>query len=217
MSTQLPPSDRSRVRRGADLAHYDAAVVRAIIDDSYLCHVAFHDDAGVRCIPMACWREDDHLLIHGSNGSSMVRHLAAGAQACVTITHLDGLVLARSAFNHSMNYRSVVIHGCFEVVPAERKAELLDLFMDHIAPGRRHTARPGDASELAATTLLRMPLGDAAAKVRTGAPEDKEEDLGRDVWAGVLPIGVLRGAPLPDGLQRGEAPSYVRSWAGAGA
>ena len=215
MTQHPPPSDRSRMRRSADLAHYDPATVRRIVDASHVCHVAFFDGRSTFCIPTACWRVDDHLLIHGSNGSRMVRVLAEGAEACVSITHLDGLVLARSAFNHSMNYRSVVIHGRFETAAAADKARLLDLFMEHLAPGRSDEARRGDRSELAATTLLRIPLAEAVAKIRTGGPQDSEADMALDVWAGVLPIGAVRGTPQPDGATAGELPSYVRAWHGA--
>jgi nitroimidazol reductase NimA-like FMN-containing flavoprotein (pyridoxamine 5'-phosphate oxidase superfamily) len=213
MSQNLPPSDRSRVRRVADRGHYDRETIHAIVDAAWLCHVAFADEHGVHCIPTACWREGDHLYIHGSNGSRMLKALT-GQGACVTITHLDGLVLARSAFHHSMNYRSVVVHGCFEVLPAEHKAESMNRFMDHIAVGRRHEARPGDANELAATTLLRIPLAEASAKIRIGGPKDDAADMARDVWAGVLPMAMVGGQPLPDGVER-RAPDYVRGWAGS--
>lgn len=213
-SSDLPPSDRSRVRRVADRARYDRGTVHAIVDEAYVCHVAFGDAHGVHCIPTACWREDDHLYIHGSNGSRMLKALLA-SEACVTITHMDGLVLARSAFNHTMNYRAVVVHGRFEPVPAEHKAESLHRLMDHIAPGRRHEARAGDANELAATTVLRLPLAEASAKVRSGGPEDDEADLSLDVWAGVLPLRTVRGEPLRDGAGGGAVPAYVNAWAGA--
>ena len=198
MSDHLPPSARTRIRRIANNADYDPATVHAIVDDAYVCQVSFIDDeGGVHCIPTACWRDAEHLVIHGSNGSRMVRRLVDGAPVCVAITHVDALVLARSAFNHSMNYRSVMIYGQFERVPDEAKPALLDRFMDHIAPGRRHEVRPGDANELAATTLLRLPLREAAAKVRRGGPEDDEADLALDVWAGVVPLARRYGAPVP--------------------
>jgi len=213
MSQNLPPSDRSRVRRVADRGRYDRETIHAIVDAAYLCHVAFADEHGVLCIPTACWREGDHLYIHGSNGSRMLKALTT-RDASVTITHLDGLVLARSAFRHSMNYRSVVVLGCFEVVPAEHKAEAMNRFMDHIAAGRRHEARPGDANELAATTLLRIPLAEASAKIRTGGPKDDADDMQRELWAGVLPLAMVGGQPQPDGVER-CAPDYVRHWAGS--
>jgi nitroimidazol reductase NimA-like FMN-containing flavoprotein (pyridoxamine 5'-phosphate oxidase superfamily) len=213
MTNPNPPSDRSRIRRVADRARYDRETVHAIVDAAYVCHVSFSDAKGVHCIPTACWREDDHLYIHGSNGSRLLKRLLDG-EVCVTITHVDGLVLARSAFNHSMNYRSVVVHGRFEPVPAEHKVEALHRLMDHIAAGRRHEARPGDASELAATTVLRLPLAESSAKVRTGGPEDDEADMALDVWAGVLPLLTVCGEPQRDGLDDGVVPAYVKAWAG---
>ena len=212
MTDHPPPSARTRIRRIARNADYAPGTVRAIVDDAHVCQVAFvDDDGGVHCIPTACWRDGDHLVIHGSNGSRMVRRLAAGAPVCVTIALVDGLVLARSAFNHSMNYRSVIVYGRFECVPDERKAALMDRFMDHLVPGRRDEARPGDANELAATTLLRLPLREAAAKVRRGGPEDDEADLALPVWAGVVPIARAFGAPVPAaGVTRPE-PASVRA------
>ncbi len=212
MSQNLPPSDRSRVRRVADRGHYDRETVHAIVDAAYLCHVAFGDEHGVHCIPTACWREGDHLYIHGSNGSRMLKALT-GQGACVSITHLDGLVLARSAFHHSMNYRSVVVHGRFELVPDEHKAESMNRFMDHVAAGRRDEARPGDANELAATTLLRISLAEASAKIRAGGPKDDAADMQREVWAGVLPLALVGGQPQADGVER-RAPDYVQEWQG---
>lgn len=206
------PSDRTRIRRIADNARYDKATLYAIVDAAYVCHVAFADDKGTHCIPTACWREGDHLYIHGSNGGRLIKLLAKGTQACVTITHVDGLVLARSAFHHSMNYRSAVVYGCFEAVTD--KAAALDALMHHLAPGREHEARPGNSKELAATTVMRISLAEAACKVRTGGPNDDVEDLQLPVWAGVLPLTMTRGAPVPDGLHIQPAPAYVRGWDG---
>lgn len=213
MSTTEPtsPTARTRVRRVAHRGHYDRTTLHAILDEAYVCHIAFADDHGVHCIPTACWREGDHLYIHGSNGSRMLRLAGSGAQVCVTVTHLDGLVLARSAFNHSMNYRSAVIYGAFEIVPDSQKPAVLDTFMEVLAPGRSQQARPGNAKELAATTVLRIPLDEAACKVRTGGPKDDAEDLELPVWAGVLPMGLL---PLPPVVEAAPAgtPDYVREW-----
>lgn len=212
MTSHPPPSDRSHVRRVPDRGHYDAATVHEIIDAAYFCHVAFVDNAGVHCIPTACWREGRYLYVHGSNGSRMLRVLSAGAEACVTITHLDGLVLARSAFHHSMNYRSVVVHGRFECVTQEEKASALDYFLNHLAPGRHLEVRPGDVRELAATTVLRMPLTEASAKIRAGGPKDDATDMEIDVWAGVLPLTLKAGPPQPDGNIVREAPAYGQAW-----
>lgn len=218
MTDAEPPSARTRIRRIPANAHYDAATVQAIVDDAYVCHVSFADDeGGVHCIPTACWRDGEHLVIHGSNGSRLVKRLAAGAPACVAITHVDGLVLARSAFSHSMNYRSVVVYGAFERVADADKPALLDRFMDHVAPGRRHEARPGDANELAATTLLRLSLREAAAKIRRGGPTDDEADLALPVWAGVVPIARVFGEPVPDAGVDRPVPAGVRALLARGA
>ncbi len=214
VATQGAPSSRTRVRRIAQRADYDPATLHAILDAAYVCHVAFADAQGVHCIPTACWREGDHLYIHGSNGSRMLKLAAEGAQVCVTVTHIDGLVLARSAFNHSMNYRSAMIYGAFKVVADDHKSAALDAFMEHIAPGRMHEARAGNRNELAATTVLRLPLDEAVAKVRAHGVKDDEEDLDRPIWAGVLPMALQSLAPERDDdlLSDGE-PAYVREWA----
>lgn len=219
MNTPLatPPSDRTRIRRVAENAHYDRDTLYAIVDAAYVCHVAFADDKGTHCIPTACWREGDHLYIHGSNGGRLIKLLGQGVQACVTITHIDGLVLARSAFNHSMNYRSAMVYGSFEAVAD--KAAALDAFMHHLAPGREHEARPGNAKELAATTVMRISLLEAACKVRSGGPNDDDEDMHLAVWAGVLPLVQQHCAPVPDVLTAAHnpqpEPGYVRQWASA--
>lgn len=206
------PSERTRVRRSAHNAHYDAATLHAIIDDAYLCHVAFSDDKGTHCIPTACWREDGHLYIHGSNGSRMLKRLTE-SETCVTITHLDGLVLARSAFNHSMNYRSAMIYGRFEVVNDEvERHRSLEAFMEKLAPGRQAEVRPGNDKEYAATTVMRIALDEAACKVRSGGPNDDEEDLQWPVWAGVLPWARTPLAPVRDIGCDIEAPPYVQQW-----
>ncbi len=207
----MPPSERTRVRRVADRGRYDRATLHAILDDAYLCHVAFADDRGTHCIPTACWREGEHLYIHGSNGSRMLKLAATGSQVCVCVTHLDGLVMARSAFHHSMNYRSAVIYGSFEVVDGAAKAAAMDAFLERIAPGRSAQARPGDVNELAATTVLRIGLDEAAAKIRSGGPKDDESDLALPVWAGVLPMALQGLQPVPDGVQ-GSLPEYVARW-----
>lgn len=205
------PSARTRVRRVAHRGHYDRTTLHAILDEAYVCHIAFADEHSVHCIPTACWREGDHLYIHGSNGSRMLKLAGSGAQVCVTITHIDGLVLARSAFNHSMNYRSAVIYGAFDVVPDAQKPAVLDTFMEVLAPGRSRQARPGNAKELAATTVLRIPLDEAACKVRTGGPKDDVEDLDLPVWAGVLPMALLPLPPVVEAAPVGT-PDYVQEW-----
>jgi len=207
-----PPSARTRVRRIPEYARYDAATVHGIVDAAVMCHVAFADADGVHCIPTGCWRQGEHLYIHGSNGSRMLKRLQAGAAAAVTITLLDGLVLARSAFNHAMNYRSVVIYGAFAVVPDDEKPAAVAAFLEHILPGRQASIRPGDANELAATTVLRIGLHESSAKVRQGPPEDKAEDLDWPVWAGVLPLRLTPLDPQPDPGCTQAPPAHVAGW-----
>jgi nitroimidazol reductase NimA-like FMN-containing flavoprotein (pyridoxamine 5'-phosphate oxidase superfamily) len=207
-----PPSARTRVRRIPEYARYDTAAVHAIVDAAFLCHIAFSSADGVHCIPTACWRQDRHLLIHGSNGSRMIKALQSGAEAAVNITLIDGLVLARSAFNHAMNYRSVVIYGQFTAIPDSEKAAAVAGFLQHILPGRQELIRPGSAKELAATTVLRIALDEAAAKVRVGVPEDDAEDMDWPVWAGVLPLALLPQAPQRDPLCAVPPPEHVQAW-----
>ena len=217
MTAAMPPSDRTRVRRITENANYERATLHAIIDDAYLCHIAFSDAKGAHCIPTACWREGEHLYVHGSNGGRLDKLLALGAQVCVTITHLDGLVLARSAFNHSMNYRSAMIYGAFERVTgeADKRASML-AFMDKIAAGRQADIRAGSDKEFDATTILRIALDEAACKVRSGGPVDDAEDMAITAWAGELPLVVQRGAPVRHDAGNAAEPAYVRDWVSAG-
>lgn len=209
------PSPRTQVKRIARNASYDPALLHAIVDAAWLCHIAFADAQGNHCIPTACWRSGDYLYIHGSNGSRMLKALAA-QDCCVTITHLDGLVMARAAFNHSMNYRSAMIYGRFETVGEAGKRPALEAFMEHLAPGRQAQVRAGNEQEYAATTVMRIALLEAACKVRSGPPNDDDADLGIAVWAGVLPLALARGVPQPDARGTAELPpqlpDYVCAW-----
>ena len=205
------PSTRTQVRRGAPKASYDPAVLHAIVDAAYVCQIAFADAHGVHCIPTACWRDGDYLYIHGSNGSRMLQCLME-QDCCVTIVHVDGLVLARSAFSHTMNYRSAMVYGRFEAVGEPTKRQALEDFMEHLAPGRQAQVRPGNDKEYAATTVLRIPLAEAVCKVRSGPPADDEEDMGIAAWAGVLPLAQARGTPVPDPHCALPAPEHVLAW-----
>jgi nitroimidazol reductase NimA-like FMN-containing flavoprotein (pyridoxamine 5'-phosphate oxidase superfamily) len=208
-----PPSARTRIRRVAENADYQRSTLHAIIDAAYVCHIAFVDDKGTHNIPTACWREGEHLYIHGSNGGRLLKLLGAGTQACVAITHVDGLVLARSAFNHSMNYRSAMVYGHFERVEADAdKRAALDAFMDKLAPGRTAEIRRGNDKEFAATTVMRIALIEAVCKVRTGPPIDDAEDMEIPVWTGVLPLLQTHAAPVVDAAGPGDVPAYVRQW-----
>ncbi len=193
-----PPSPRATVRRVPQRADYDFEAIAAILDEAWVAHVGMAADGQPFVLPMACWREGDRLLLHGATSSRLMRHLASGAPMCVAVTLLDGLVLARSAFHHSMNYRSVVVLGRAEPLEGAAKAAALDAFVERVEPGRSGRVRRSSAQELKATMVLAVPLAEASAKVRTGGPKDDAEDLGRPVWAGVVPIREVRGEPVED-------------------
>lgn len=199
MTISSAPSSRTRVRRLPDRAHYDANAVNAIVDASIICSVAFQIDGAVHAIPTIHWREGEHLYIHGAKASRMLKALTQG-EACITIALVDGLVLARSAMHHSMNYRSVVIYGRFEPVtdPVEKQRSLR-AFIDGLYPGRWDTLRPISDKELNATSVLRIPLTEASAKIRDGGVKDDEEDLSWPVWAGVMPLDAVVGTPRTEG------------------
>jgi uncharacterized protein len=192
----LLQTDRSRVRRKADRGSFDRAVAHAILDEAYLAHVGFVVDGEPRVLPMTFGRDGDVLYLHGASGSAMLR-ASAGAEVCVTVTLLDGLVLARSAFHHSMNYRSVVLLGRAEKVEdEEEKRRAFDAIVDHVVPGRQAVARPTSASELRQTLVLRLPIVEGSAKVRVGDAIDEPEDVDLAVWAGVIPLRVAPGEPV---------------------
>lgn len=195
MSLSTAPSSRTRVRRKPERAHYDAEAINAIVDAAVICSVAFQIDGAVHAIPTIHWRDGEHLYIHGAKASRMLKALTEG-EACITIALADGLVLARSAMHHSMNYRSVVIYGQFELVtePADKQRSLRAL-IEGLYPGRWGTLRPINDKELNATSVLRIPLAEASAKVRDSGVKDDEEDLGWPVWAGVIPLNTVLGTP----------------------
>ncbi|MFN8543687.1 MAG: pyridoxamine 5'-phosphate oxidase family protein [Candidatus Binatia bacterium] len=211
------PTERTRVRRLPARATYDRATVEAILDEGLVCHVAFLDGDQPFVLPTAYARVGDRLYVHGSAASRMLRTLAGGVPVCVTVTLLDGLVLARSAFHHSMNYRSVVLLGrATEVVDPDERLAALTAIVDHVVPARSAEVRPPSPKELRATRVLAVPLVEASAKVRTGPPLDDEEDLGLACWAGVIPLALAPGAPVPaPDLGAGVTPSAaVRARAG---
>jgi len=194
------PTDRTQVRRLPKRGLYDKAQVHAILDEGYLCHVGFVAGGQPFVIPTLYARDGDRIYIHGSAASRMLRTLDEGADVCVTVTLVDGFVLARSAFHHSMNYRSVVVLGKARLIadPVE-KMEALHRFTNHMVPGRWEEVRPPNEQELKATTVLALALDEVSAKVRTGSPLDDEEDYSLPVWAGVVPLRTQLGEPLPDG------------------
>lgn len=197
--TEIAVTERTRVRRLPKRASYDAATIYAILDEALICHVGFAVDGRPVVIPTIHWREGDRLYIHGSAASHMLRSLKEGIEACVTVTLLDGLVMARSAFHHSMNYRSVVVFGkAEEVTDREQKLHTLERLVEHIAPGRSAEVRAPNESELRQTLVLSLPIDEASAKIRTGPPIDDEEDYALPVWAGVIPLQMVRLAGVTD-------------------
>jgi nitroimidazol reductase NimA-like FMN-containing flavoprotein (pyridoxamine 5'-phosphate oxidase superfamily) len=219
--TTIEMTDRTRVRRLADRGRYDAGTIYAILDEALICHVGFVVDspgapngAAPVVIPTIHWREGDTLYFHGSAASRMLRSLKNGVEACVTVTLLDGLVLARSAFHHSMNYRSVVVFGTArEVTDEAEKIRTLDALVEHVMRGRSAEIRQPNARELRQTLVLALPLEEASAKIRTGGPVDDEEDYALPVWAGVLPLALTPREPVADGEVVSEVPRYVREYA----
>ena len=207
--TSSAPSPRTEVHRKSQRAHHDAATVHAIIDQALACHIAFQEGGSVHCLPTACWRDGEFLYIHGANNSRLTRALLAD-ECALCITHLDGLVLARSAFHHSMNYRSVAIYGRFtEVTDQEAKAAAFHRFVEHVSPGRAGQVRLPSRAETAGTRLLRIPLDEAVAKIRNWGVEDSADDMAIPVWAGVLPLA-LRAGPLQPEASCAEYPPPSR-------
>jgi hypothetical protein len=221
---QFKPTSRTTVRRLPKRAGYDRTAVYRILDEAFVCHVGFVADGQPFVIPTSYGRSGDTLYLHGSAASRMLRSLSDGIEVCVTVTLVDGLVLARSVFHHSINYRSVVIFGKAAVVEsAAEKMAALKAFTEHIAPGRWDAVREPNEQELKATLVLALPLVEASAKMRAGPPVDDEEDYALPVWAGVLPIQLTFGEPVNDPrLSAGiEVPpgilNYARSAREAGA
>ena len=208
-------SSRSTVKRLPKRGNYDPAVIHAILDEGLVCHVGFLVDGAPFVIPMVYARAGERLILHGSNASRLMRTGATGVELCVTVTLLDGLVLARSAFNHSMNYRSAVVFGrATAISDLAQKRLALDRIVEHVVPGRTAEARAANDRELGATTVLTMPLDEASAKIRSGGVIDDEEDYALPIWAGVLPLRVTPGLPVPDErLAQGVAvPEAVRDY-----
>jgi nitroimidazol reductase NimA-like FMN-containing flavoprotein (pyridoxamine 5'-phosphate oxidase superfamily) len=199
MNVNAAASDRATVRRLPERGVYDRAAIHAILDEALIVHVGFVTDGQPFVIPCIHARIGDRLYLHGSPASRMLRALAAGTPACVTATLIDGLVLARSVFHHSMNYRSVVVLGtASRVDDAEERLAALHAVVEHVVPGRWTEARRPSAAELAQTMVVSIPLDEASAKVRSGGPKDDAEDHALDVWAGVVPLALVAGAPIAE-------------------
>jgi uncharacterized protein len=195
----ISPTERTRVIREAHRGAYDRETIDKILDEGYVCHVGFSADGQPFVIPTLFGRIGDAIYFHGSAASRMLRNISAGISVCVTVTLTDGFVLARSVFNHSMNYRSVVVLGKATIVDApEEKLEALRAFTEKIIPGRWEDARQPNEKELKATSILRLPLTEVSAKIRSGPVEDDAPDYALPVWAGVIPLALTPGAPIRD-------------------
>jgi len=208
----FPQTERTTLKRLPKRGAYDRQLVYGILDEGFICHVGFTVEGQTFVIPTGYARVDAQLFIHGSQVSRMLRTLSSGIDVCVAVTLVDGLVLARSAFHHSINYRSVVMFGRARIVD-DREAKLAALFAfsEQVIPGRWNDVREPTEQELKATTVLALPLVEVSAKVRTGPPIDDEEDYALNVWAGVLPLRIAAGAPLSDPRlpETIEPPSYT--------
>ena len=192
-------TDRTRLRRLPERGSHDRAVVHDILDAAFICHVGFVASGQPFVIPTGYARDGETLYLHGSSASRMVRIVSEGIEVCVTVTVLDGFVLARSAFHHSVNYRSVVVLGRARLITdVEEKGHALRCFTNHVVANRYEEARPPSAQELKGTAVLAVPLAEASAKVRSGPPRDDDADMDLPVWAGVVPIVQSVGAPIPD-------------------
>ena len=199
MTQPFTPTSRTKVQRLPDRGKYDRETVHAILDRGFVCHVGFVVDAQPFVIPTNYARIDETLYLHGSSASRMLKTLSGGAPVCVTVTHVDGLVLARSAFHHSVNYRSVVALGVAYLIEApEEKMRALEAFTNHVMPRRWNDIRTPTDLELKATSVLALQLDEVSAKVRVGPPKDDAEDYSLPIWAGVVPLMVVPGAPIDD-------------------
>jgi uncharacterized protein len=208
-------TDRTKVKRLPDRGSYNRETIYPILDEAFICHVGFVVDGQPYVIPTGFARIGDDLYIHGSAASRMLRNLSKGIDVCVTVTLIDGLVLARSAFHHSINYRSVVILGKAQVVEDhDEKYKALEAFTEHVVPGRWADVRWPTELELKATSVLKLPIEEASAKVRTGDPKDDEEDYAMAVWAGVLPLSLTPSVPIDDSrLDEGvKVPTHISNF-----
>lgn len=207
-------SGRIRVRRLSDRARYNREEIYPILDAAILCHVGFAEGDQPFVIPMAFAREGDSLYLHGPTKGRILKHLASGAKTCVTITHLDGLVLAKSQFHHSMNYRSAVLFGtCREITDEEEKKRGLKALVAHLAKGQETYAREGNKGELKATSLLKFDIEEASAKIRTGPPKDSPEDKKLEVWSGVIDLKMVAGDLVSDPVNEAskKPPRHIKA------
>ena len=213
---EFEKTNLNRVKRMPDRGKYDAETIYPIVDDSLICHVGFVDHGRAIVIPTILARDGDKLLLHGSSKSRMMMHIAAGNEVCITVTHLDGLVLARSSMHHSMNYRSAVLYGTGKIIDdPNAKTRALGIFTDKLIPGRWDDARKPNAIETKATMICEINIESASAKIRTGPPGDDDEDYALDVWEGILPMRQVFGSLIEDPLLKDgvEVPQYLTDYA----
>lgn len=194
----MTPTDKSKVKRAPKRGHYDKETINTILDASQICHVAFEHKGYPVSIPTIFGRSEDKLYLHGATTSRLMVDLEKGIDISLSVAHVDGLILARSAFHHSMNYRSVVIFGKAKLVADEHKNEALKVISDHLIPGRWEEVREPNAKELKGTTVLEIVIEEASAKIRTGGPNDDKEDYELDIWAGEIPFKTIAQAPISD-------------------
>jgi len=212
---RIAPTPRTTIIRYPARGDYERSTIEAILDEAMVCHVGFVVDGQPYVIPTIHARDGERVFIHGSPMSRMLRAAASGVQLCLTVTLHDGIVLARSAFHHSMNYRSVVVLGTAQqITDTAAKVAAMRALVDHLTPGRWDDARQPSAGEIAATIILELPLTEASAKIRTGGPIDAEDDYKLPVWAGVVPLTLTPGTPQRDDrlADAVELPEYVRRW-----
>jgi len=215
MTDDIKPTKRTELKRRSNRGSFDRETIYSILDEGFICHVGFVSDGQPFVIPTAYGREGNFIYLHGAVVSRMMRELSKGIDVCVTVTLVDGLVMARSAFHHSMNYRSVVIFGKAELITDEtEKNDALFAFTEHLVAGRWDDVRPPDANELKGTTVLRLDLNEASAKIRTGDPIDDAEDMELKVWAGVIPLKISSGDPIDDALLADgiDVPEYAKNY-----
>ncbi len=215
MSEIIKQTERTKLKRIPKRGSFDRETVYKILDEAFICHIGFSVDGQTFVIPTAYGRSGDTLFVHGSAASRMMRNLSKGIDVCITVTLVDGLVLARSAFHHSMNYRSVVIFGKAEIVETEsEKNDALFAFTEHLIKGRWDDVRQPNSKELKATTVLKLEINEASAKIRTGNPIDDENDMNLDCWAGVIPLQVVAKQPINDCLLKENiaVPDYIKSY-----
>lgn len=215
MTEKLHQTKRTKLKRLPKRGRFERETINAILDEAFICHVGFVVDGQPYVIPTGFGRVEDDLYVHGSSASRMLRELSKGIDVCVTVTLIDALVIARSAFHHSVNYRSVVVLGKAELVTdADEKNKALEAITEHIVPGRWTDCRWPNELELKATSVLKLEINEASAKIRTGDPVDDDEDYSLEFWAGVLPLKLASDAPQPDAkLTPGiEPPSYITNY-----